>query len=166
LYFSCLHCACAGTHCKAYFLRFLFADFQRVCAAFLPCSLSALADNFAARALPPFEAPNNPSATAAGFFFGLPTRLRMVYLRAFVRTKQPKDLTLVNRATHKTVAHSDFHNNDVIYTWTRELNGDEVRQLFEHHEPLLIHRLLGDPLIVPLQGTTFQEAYRNLFPEE
>ena len=37
--------------------------------AFRAISDLRLAESFAARALPPFEAPSFPSATAAGFFF-------------------------------------------------------------------------------------------------
>ena|ERR1017187_1664712 len=50
--------------CKSYFLLF-----QRTKTAWRAISDLRLEESFAARALPPFEAPSLPSATAAGFFF-------------------------------------------------------------------------------------------------
>ena len=46
-----------------------YSLFQRACAAILAMRDRSRADNFSARALPPFDAPSLLSATAAGFFF-------------------------------------------------------------------------------------------------
>jgi len=51
--------------------EFLRGLFQRAKAALRALSFRCFADNFCARALPPFKPPSLPSATAAGFFFVL-----------------------------------------------------------------------------------------------
>src|SRR5258708_6144303 len=64
--FSVLH---RSSMFKNFFHFFLTAFDQRAVAALLAIVFRSSAESFAARALPPFNPPSLPSATAAAFFF-------------------------------------------------------------------------------------------------
>ena len=84
---------------KNYFPGLFFTALHRAFAALRAWSLSTCLDSFAALALPPFNPPSFPSATAAGFLaavlerLGIPTLCRIPSndARAKLRRTTPSD---------------------------------------------------------------------------